>query len=355
MKIRLAAIAKDEGAYLAEWIYWHLKQGFDDIYICINNTTDNSAEIAQAIASKYDITVEVVDTDTQYGFNDKIICPSFLKRNPLQSRLYADIYTRSYSEGYTHVMFLDIDEFFFYKNGSIHQLIKNEPDYDVILFNWFNISGESNAFSNLNHDMKGERSPFTKYLMRTGLSDIQFISTHNIQTTHSKKALFGRGLTSDNRVYLAESGWCDQAFILHRHLRSQSEYLSLLGRGDTWNNSLIGLKNNRDGWTTYGTYSIPIDRRYHFSNYKNEFKQFLSNCEISEQIIVAQENVLARAKMTEELISNVRNLNYDLDRVLAGTNLRHIDRTLKYKIKSWLYRVTLQKNITPLISLVHRK
>lgn len=345
MKIRLAAIAKDEGAYLPEWIYWHLLKGFDDIYICINNSSDNSINITQSIALQHPVTIKSIDSHTPYGFNDDLIEEQFLKKNPLQSKLYADIYAQSYAEGFTHVMFLDIDEFLFSPKASIHQLVQDELDHDVILFNWFNISGENEAFSCLTSEMKGERSPFTKYIMKTGLPDIQFISTHNIRTTQSTKCLFGRGKTSENSNYLTNLDWCEDAFILHRHLRSQAEYLSLLSRGDTWDNSLIGLKNNRHGWSNIGTHTVSTNQNSQPENYTDGFKQFLSNCEIENQVMVAQQYILNRANKTKEMINKVQTLNRDLDRVLAGTDLRHVDRGLKYTLKRWYYQLMVRKNI----------
>lgn len=344
MKIRLAAIAKDEGAYLPEWVYWHLQQGFDDIYICINNSSDNSKEIALSIAQKYAVTVQSVECEHEYGFNDELIDSQFLTKNPLQSKLYADIYTQSCREGYTHVMYLDIDEFLLTQGKNIHQLIKERPQDDVILFNWFNVSGEETAFSCIGSTLKGEKSPFTKYLLKTGLTDIQFISTHNICTTHSSKVLFGRDKITDNSNYLKNPGWSDEAFILHRHLRSQPEYLSLLSRGDTWDNSLIGLKNNRHGWSGVGKHSISIEQ-LDLDSYKSNFNTFLHNCEIHDQVTVAQEYVLARAKKTKKVIDQVQHLNRDLDRVLAGTDLQHIDRGIKYTLKRWIYNLMVKKNI----------
>ncbi len=344
MKIRLAAIAKDEGAYLPEWIYWHLKEGFDDIYICINNSQDNSETSVQNIAKKHPVTIKSIDSENCYGFNDDLIDPHFLKKNPLQSKIYADIYSSSYHEGYSHVMFLDIDEFLSSGGKGIHRLLTEHEQDGVILFNWFNISGEEESFSCTGMTIKGEKSPFTKYVLKTGLADIKFISTHNIKTTQSTKRLFGRQITKDNSNYVKDSGWTDSAFIVHRHLRSKPEYLSLLSRGDTWDNSLIGLKNNRHGWSNVGKHTVSLPY-LNLHSYKEGIKNFLDDCGIQSLVTKDQEYVLARATKTEDLVNKIQSLNRDLDRVLAGTNLQHIDRGLKYTIKRLIYRVLVKKNI----------
>ena len=43
-KVKVVAIAKDEGAYIAEWIFHHLYFGFDAIDIYVNRTTDNTCQ-----------------------------------------------------------------------------------------------------------------------------------------------------------------------------------------------------------------------------------------------------------------------------------------------------------------------
>lgn len=42
MKILLAAIAKDESAYISNWILHHLNYGFDAVEIYTNGITDST-------------------------------------------------------------------------------------------------------------------------------------------------------------------------------------------------------------------------------------------------------------------------------------------------------------------------
>ena len=46
-KIKLVAIAKNEAAYLPQWIHHHFSIGFNEIEIFINDTTDNSLAICE--------------------------------------------------------------------------------------------------------------------------------------------------------------------------------------------------------------------------------------------------------------------------------------------------------------------
>ena len=49
IKIKLVAIAKDEAAYLPQWIFHHLRLGVDSIDVYINDSFDNSIEISRKI------------------------------------------------------------------------------------------------------------------------------------------------------------------------------------------------------------------------------------------------------------------------------------------------------------------
>ena len=51
--IKLVAIAKDEAAYLAEWIYHHLSIGIQEIDVYLNGITDNSYRLMRLINAKH--------------------------------------------------------------------------------------------------------------------------------------------------------------------------------------------------------------------------------------------------------------------------------------------------------------
>jgi len=50
MKIKLIAVAKDEAAYIPEWVYHHLNFGFDSISIYTNNISDNTRDVIDKIS-----------------------------------------------------------------------------------------------------------------------------------------------------------------------------------------------------------------------------------------------------------------------------------------------------------------
>ena len=60
--LKLVAIAKDEAAYLAEWIFHHLYLGIHSIEIYLNGITDNSYRIVRRI-SRLSSRVSFVQSD----------------------------------------------------------------------------------------------------------------------------------------------------------------------------------------------------------------------------------------------------------------------------------------------------
>lgn len=60
MKIAIVSIAKNENLYIKDWIDYHLKLGFDDIYIYDNNDID-SEKISDVIDINIYKTVKIID------------------------------------------------------------------------------------------------------------------------------------------------------------------------------------------------------------------------------------------------------------------------------------------------------
>ncbi|WP_110648470.1 glycosyltransferase family 2 protein [Salinicola peritrichatus] len=59
---KICAVAKDEGPYLAEWVFHHLHFGFDRIHVYLNRTSDASAAVLDRIArNHFQVTYEYID------------------------------------------------------------------------------------------------------------------------------------------------------------------------------------------------------------------------------------------------------------------------------------------------------
>ncbi len=131
-KVLLCAIAKNEAAYLVEWIAYHkFIVGFDEVLIYENDSTDNS----RLILEKLD----------KLGICQYKLWPRSQGIVPQRSAYNDAIQT--YNQSYQWVCFLDLDEFLVLKNfNSIQDCIQSfENKADSILINWlmFGSSGHS--------------------------------------------------------------------------------------------------------------------------------------------------------------------------------------------------------------------
>lgn len=239
-KVKIVAIAKDEAAYLPEWIYHHLYFGFDSIDIYVNNTSDNTATLKKQFFEK--LPVNFLDGDV--FFNSNNLHP--------QQDAYQHGLNQARKDGFSHVLFLDIDEFWTPSNFSsdIKTCIEN-INADVISFEWVN-KIESEEFSPaFSQRMAGEHHRLVKSLFSTAI-DIQKLDIHNIKSENATYALAdGKAVNfNDKKQKLSSiSKEIKEFFILHRMFRSQLEYVSLLGRGRPTSSRLAtNFKNNRNGF-----------------------------------------------------------------------------------------------------------
>ena len=176
MKIRLAAIAKDEAAYLPRWIYHHLRFGFDEIDIYVNDTTDNSAEVINRISSRFPVRAIAAD----YIYERK-------RSGSFQHEAYSIMINDAILQDITHLLFLDIDEFWTSRDfvTSIHQCLEDTGYSDVISFAWTNKIDEDDAFSGpYSQHTRLRNNVNIKSLFRTSL-EIRRIGVHNVRATNA--------------------------------------------------------------------------------------------------------------------------------------------------------------------------
>lgn len=308
--IALCAIAKDEAAYLPEWILYHRWWGFDRFHVMLNGITDNSFAIMEKLASGMDgVSFETVDRLTTATSEDidELLVPSFFRRrNPLQARAYAHAYLRSKALGWDYVLFADIDEFFFDRSGRrVADVVQSLGNPDLLYLRWFNCAGDRKEFSTLARKRFWGRYMRTKkFVIRTGLESMKFLSPHEVSIpTESRQA----GPT-----------W--PTLMLHRYYRSRLEYLALLSRGDTILNDSTPLKLNRSGWWRRGILSIAME--YSLIDQISRFiEDGIERCGLQPDLEIARRHVLDRAAKTTEELDRVRQLNASLYPLVGGTGL----------------------------------
>lgn len=255
-KIKLAAIAKDEAYYLPLWVYHHLHFGFDVLDIRINNNTDNSIEILEYLKSIY-------GERLQYSFADKELAESRQLDVNFQTYIYQKILDETLKQDFTHLMFIDIDEYWCSKNftDTVKVCLKKMPRFDVCMFQWMMESPDAKrqiddftftstmcfyknvhvkSMARLSSTITAVRAhnqivPKGSYILPTK-EEVKFDSTDN-----------NRG-TVPEAVFQAGRRTVDDYFVYHNIFRSQDEYISSLLRGNKIDGEDSLLKANRFGF-----------------------------------------------------------------------------------------------------------
>ncbi|NCP65665.1 MAG: hypothetical protein GW763_08800 [Paraglaciecola sp.] len=299
LKVKLVAIAKDEAAYLVDWIFHHIYMGFDEIDIYVNNTSDNTHDLANKFASNK--TVNFLDGDV--FFEGGKVSP--------QIDIYKHAFKKAKINGFSHVMFLDIDEFWMTRDFSVS--IKNfivSLSADVYCFQWLNKTNESTPFSNpFAKQIKGLYSRQIKSLVKT---DINFekINPHGVFDENLNYILAdGKKYTPLKEDFskvpdLKRPFVLADFFILHRMYRSEIEYVAMLARGrPIQNRKDIGLfKNNRNGYELE-KYNIEVQLlEEDLATYESKKYDFIAAYNLAHDVEVAQAYIRKKRHDVTKLI-----------------------------------------------------
>lgn len=318
-KIMLGAIAKNEGAYLYDWIFHHLYLGFDHLLIYVNNTDDSSCRIIDEIKNQgYSVEYVVCDYifDKEYNTKKHPVEEAYLKRNKIQSCAYSEILSIAYSRNYDYLMFLDIDEFFIYKDLlTIGELLDRYNEFDIISIRWAVELGKQEAYKHFinKNIIVGDDKQFKSIVKLKGNeNNITIFSSHDFRLQYAKRLMLSHE---------------DHVFILHRMYRSEMEYFALLYRGDTFSNTTNGLKKNRSGYNfhfenrdkhdRYIKIDISATEKY-FINY---FLLLNKSNFLSESIKKEQCSLLNNVDSVRKIIDIHKNENRELEKILSGTSL----------------------------------
>lgn len=301
IKIKLVAIAKNEAAYLPDWVFHHLYFGFDQLNIYVNNTIDNTDKIAEQLGRIPN--VSFMDGDS--FFNQGAIAP--------QINIYKKELKQSKKQGFTHIMFLDIDEFWMPINfeTSIYQLV-SENKNKIICFEWLNRINENEPFmAACPAVLLGHKARSVKSIIPTGLF-VSKINPHNVLAHRAQHILADGTEYKPTEDDFSRVGKCEldtpikPYFIMHRMYRSEDEYLALLGRGRPIQNrkDIGSFKNNRNGYIPQQNeikIAFPLTSYMRYEHRRNEF---YSKYALVDIIGEAKAFVLSQRESIVELIRN---------------------------------------------------
>lgn len=272
IKIKLGAIARDEAAYLPEWIFHHLHFGVDEIEVYVNNTADNSYKVLANIAKHYP--VKIINADKLFK----------LSGADFQTKAYQQITEKAQGEGFTHMLFLDIDEFWTPADfsTSIKEALSKYDFPDVLNFNWFIHCDETEYANCYKRQFNIQQNPHVKTLFKLN-APWDKVSIHNVL---GQSLIYTRG---DGSTYnFGNSTHCGISdakclhhdfYVIHRMYRSQKEYISLLGRGRA---NKMKLKDNRPGYySSNGKFTTIAFKDSLLNRYYQDYNTFLLQCNLS--------------------------------------------------------------------------
>lgn len=288
LKIKLAAIARDEAAYLPEWIFHHIDFGFDEIEIYINNTSDNSLKILNNIKANYPVIV--TDANKLFESSD----------GDFQLRAYRELTKNAMADGFSHIMFLDIDEFWTpvdFKT-TVKEAITSFNYPQALSLNWMIHSDEDQSFSRCftkKFNVRPNIHVKTLFQLDGAWREIREhnIVGENIKYTKGNGQIFDFG-DSPHCAHTDEPSFDHKFFVIHRMYRSQLEYISLLGRGRA---NKLKLKDNRSGYYKKDSHfrNINIDESLLFE-YNERFDVFMLQCNLQELLQTSHDFIFQRYK-----------------------------------------------------------
>jgi len=206
VRVALVCIAKNETNYIEEWVTYHLKLGFDKIFIYENNW--------------------VCDYE-----NEQIVKIKF-NGNQKQLESYKNFKTK-YRLEYDWAAFFDVDEFLVLKkHKNIKEFLIDYDKYDSVGINWvlFGDNGFNGVFNNnysvLNRFTKRQNvvNPHIKTIAKLN-NDSYFLNPHCLNTKWVDTN-FNLNLGFSNL-----NGPLDVAQINHYFTKTKEEFLEKINRG----------------------------------------------------------------------------------------------------------------------------
>ncbi len=235
-KIGCVAIVKNEQNHIAEWLVWQFLLGFDTVFLLDNASTDATAKISRALASRFDIRVVDWPGDGQ-GF---------------QARAYEHA-ARLLADEFDWLAFFDTDEFLVLDEGlELRRLLAARPESNIAVpWAMFGSSGHVQApdgliITNFVHRSQPGFPPnrHIKSIIRPS-SMRACLNPHAFDCGQTPVDMFGRKVTLREPGLLAEAPVYDGAKLHHYFTRSRAHWQARLARGN------LGTPRTAEEFHTY--------------------------------------------------------------------------------------------------------
>lgn len=336
-RIKLVAIAKDEAAYIPQWVFHHLYFGFDAVEVWVNNSTDESINLLRRLQES--LGEEVVAYTDADDFLQKC-----LEENRLfQPDAYNAVLRKEAERGYlTHLMFMDLDELWTPLNfqDSIKDLLRKYPESDVISFLWMidlpekTRSPFSRPFSDKNKFQKnGHVKSLAKLSPRLRQAGIHNHRLADGAVFHLSDGTPFEDAPDARKVYWAyvsasqlrdRLGQPEPYFIVHQINRSQEEYLSSLLRGRRHAGDENVFKVNRVGYIPFEKSEATMDVAFDpelIKRYDERYAEFIEQHGLHAALEEAQQFVMGRYETAVQMLQAEPALRVKHKSQLRGVSL----------------------------------
>ena len=306
------AIAGNEAAYITRFIHHYLALGFANIFIGINNCTDETVKITKKIAMIYS-NVHLFNTDQP-------------QKKYRQTGSYAALLlAASEVSQSSHCLIVDIDEYWFSSKISttISDYLAQLNPFDIMFINWLCSYGQtySQCIMDLNHakillKKRQGKSLFSYSLALHALrphvpapedsTAIKLVNNKGeiIRIKHNpqKPKQFPQSIQSKNNLLPNDTNsHKSTSWILHQIVRSELEYSLKLFQPRV-SKEPSPFRDNRKGWLMPKEQpNIPnffrrILSEQSFQNgYRRSYENFLTTCKINKLVTSAQSRINERA------------------------------------------------------------
>ena len=290
-RVALIAIASNETAYLAQFVFHHLRLGFAPIIIISNNSQDATAEMASHLAAS------LPDIHHMDGNPWRRIW----KLNEFQLRAYQMginlLDGMKFKPDYT--MFLDIDEYWTPIGDylDISEYINQHDAPDAFMFNWVLPDNDQAPFSHpFLENFIGVPHNHMKMLWKYR-NPVKILNPHAVAADGMDREIVVSGLPLIERHATANTPkHPGNAMIVHQMFRSMPEYIAILTRGRP---SLdVKFKTNRWGYRHVNRFhpKIPLTLSPNLVDiWQKDFLCWIDTHKVQELIRNGRKSVLLRA------------------------------------------------------------
>ena len=292
-RVALIAIASNEGAYLAQFVFHHLRMGFGPIILITNNSEDDTAAMAARMAERLP---EVYHLD-----GDPLRVGEQGSKN-FQNRAYQTAFAwlghRSIKPDY--IMLIDVDEFWVPLNGAtdVSHYIRCCSEPDAMLFNWVAPFDDTIPFAQpFNSSFKSVPQANIKSFWRYGIKitglNAHIVYSPDIKTDHVAS---GSELFETRYKTIVAPVHPGDAMVVHQMYRSMVEYVAILLRGRPSLNATF--KDNRWGYRhnlNERSVVVILLPESHGASWQAEFPAWVEVLGLTEMLVQSRVKVLERA------------------------------------------------------------